>query len=208
MEGQREAWDSFYSANARAWRGVSDIKGHPFAKGSHILEVGCGNGKTASALKDEGMTVTAIDFSSAVINSCQPAEGIKYICASVTELPFDDCSFDGVLAFHVIEHLDEDELPIAVSEMERVLRPGSFLMVKVFSRDDMRSDKGDRIGDGTVVRGNGIMYHYYTEDELERTFSSMETIEVRTVTDMTRFGEARSRIMGVFRKRKDQSSTF
>ncbi len=200
MEGQREAWDSFYSINGRVWRGVSDISGHPFEKGAHILEMGCGNGKTSIALKEEGMTVVAIDFSQSAIDNCTPEDGIEYVCANVTKMPFGNGEFDGALAFHVIEHLDEDELRKAVSEIARVLKSGSFLLVKVFSKDDMRSMKGTRLDDSTVLRGNGIMYHYFTEAELTEAFSNMEKVEIRTVTERTRFGQDRSRICATFRK--------
>ena len=200
MEGQQEAWDSFYSSNGRAWRGVSDISGHPFSPGSHILEIGCGNGKTAMALRDEGMRVTAMDFSQSAIDSCVATDGMDYICASVTDMPYPDGTFDGALAFHVLEHLDKDEMKVAVNEILRVLKPGSYLMVRVFSRDDMRSMKGTRLDDSTVMRGNGIVYHYFSEEELKDSLVPFVPVDVHTVTERTRFGTERSRISAIFRK--------
>lgn len=199
MQDQREAWDSFYGSNVRPWRGVSDIGEAPFPEGARVLEIGCGNGKTAIALKESGFKVTAMDFSQAAIDSCSDIKGVEFVCASVTEMPFPDDSFDGALTFHVLEHLTADELRTAVSEIGRVLRPGSYLSVRVFSADDMRSEKGTRLDDSTVVRGNGIMYHYFTEEELREAFDCMDVVHIGTYAQNTRFGTVRSRIHAVFR---------
>ena len=201
MQDQREAWDTFYGSNGRPWRGVSDIGDVPFPEGARVLEIGCGNGKTAIALKESGFRVTAMDFSQAAIDSCSDITGVEFICASVTDMPFPDDSYDGALAFHVLEHLTAEELRAAVSEIERVLHPGSHLVVRVFSADDMRSEKGTRFDDSTVVRGNGIMYHYFTEEELRKVFDRMDVVYMGTHTQNTRFGTVRSRIHAVFRTR-------
>ena len=63
---QMEAWDSFYRNNRRPWRGVSDMD-MPFSEGASILEIGCGNGKTAAALRNSGYRVTGLDFSPSAI---------------------------------------------------------------------------------------------------------------------------------------------
>ncbi|MFA6804285.1 MAG: hypothetical protein WCR24_07350, partial [Candidatus Methanomethylophilaceae archaeon] len=68
-------------------------------------------------------------------------------------------------------------------------------LVRVFSSDDMRSDKGIRIDDSTVVRGNGIRYRYFTESELRSLYSGKgEIVKLRTKEESTRFGRKRSRI--------------
>lgn len=49
------------------------------------------------------------------------------IVASVTApagLPFGDASVDAVYAGHVLEHIDPADLPAALAEIRRVLRPG------------------------------------------------------------------------------------
>lgn len=46
-------------------------------------------------------------------------------------LPFDDGSVDGVLASHLIEHMDCQEAVRLLREARRVLRPGGIVMVSV-----------------------------------------------------------------------------
>ena len=191
---QREAWESFYSDNHRPWRGVSDLKDVPFPSGGRILEVGCGNGKTAAALMKKGFKVTGVDFSKSAIEMCRGTlDAGEFVCASVLDLPFGDCIFDGAVAFHVLEHLEFDELSKAVNELYRVLRPGSHLLIRCFAKGDMRSEKGKVDGD-SVTRGNGIVYHYYSEEVLSKALHPFECSEICTVEERTRFGAVRRRI--------------
>ena len=200
MKDQKEAWDSFYSDNHRPWRGVSDISDLPFPSGGKILEIGCGNGKTVLALSKKGYDVTGLDFSESAIGMCRktiPDAG-EFVCASVTELPFQDDSFDGAVAFHVLEHLTDADMDKAVSELGRVLRPGSHLLVKCFAKGDMRSEKGEMIDDSTVIRGNGILYHYYEKEGLISKLGPFDCIHVAIKEEPTRFGTVRRRIEADF----------
>ena len=198
---QAERWNELYRSQRRTWRGVTDLGDLPFPAGSRILEVGCGNGKTMAALKDAGYSVTGIDFSSEAVKACRELLGdnAEVTCASVTDMPFEDGVFDGAVMFHVLENIDVPDIQSAVSELRRVLRPGAYVSVKVFSEDDMRSGKGEAISQDTVVRGNGLRYRYFTEAKLRDAFEGIECASIRTVREDTRFGEVRSRIEAVFR---------
>ena len=197
MSDQREMWDEFYRANGRPWRGISDLGVLPFPANGRILEIGCGNGKTIAALTEKGYSTTGVDFSQTAIDSCRRQfDGeVDLKVASADHLPFGDQVFDGIVVFHLLEHLQSDELSGAISESLRVLKRGCHILVRVFSSDDMRSDKGIRIDDSTVVRGNGIRYRYFTESELRSLYSGKgEIVKLRTKEESTRFGRKRSRI--------------
>ncbi len=198
---QADRWNELYRSQARAWRGITDPGELPFPECARILEVGCGNGKTMAALTERGYRVTGIDFSSEAVSACRTLLGdsADVRCASLTDLPFGDGEFDGAVMFHVLENLGPDEVPAAVSELARVTKDGSFVKVRVFALGDLRSEKGERISEDTVVRGNGIRYRYFTEDSLKDCFAGHVCESIRTVVERTRFGGSRSRIEAVFR---------
>lgn len=78
-----------------------------------MLEIGPGNKTVSEALKKQGIEVVTADI----------AEDLRPdVAASVTDLPFPDDSFDGVLAAEVLEHLPFDDFPRAISEIRRVAR--------------------------------------------------------------------------------------
>ena len=117
------------------------------------------------------------------------------MCASATSLPFGNGEFDGVVMIHILEHLADDEAESAVSEAARVLRSGGTVFVRSFSRDDMRSP-----AEGTEIKGNGVRYRYFTENEIKELFRGLSVVSLSTVRQTTKFGGVRSRVEGVFLK--------
>jgi len=203
MVAQKEVWDRFYKDQRRPWNGVviTEIP-FPFEKGDRILDVGCGNGKTSLALMERGYDVTGIDISETAVKLCNDLYGNKMraVCASAVSIPLDNGDMDGVVMIHVLEHLDDNESETAVNELCRILRPGSKVFVRVFHKDDMRSDKGERIDGRTIIRGNGIRYRYFDENDLRELFSDFIEISMKRVDNVTRFKERRSRIEAVFER--------
>ncbi len=93
-----------------------------------LLNIGSGTGGTIPVL--EAFTdVTNVEASDDAIhwsrkngvNNIVKVEGIK--------LPFEDSSFDILVAFDVLEHLEDDKA--ALAEWRRILKPGGLLMVTV-----------------------------------------------------------------------------
>ena len=200
---QKEAWDELYRSQSRPWKGtISNRTPFPFKKGDKVLDIGCGNGKTSSALIEEGYDVTGIDISDTAVEACKGSYGdkMKVICAPCDSIPLNDGSMDGTVMIHVLEHLDEDELKSTVKELIRVLRTDPKIFVRVFHTDDMRSERGERIDDRTIIRGNGIRYRYFTETELKDIFSEFHCISMERIDERTKFKTTRVRIEAVFEK--------
>lgn len=97
-----------------------------------VLEVGCGIGVVASNLSDKYQwDVTGIDLDPKQIeiakNDNVENENLKFFEADVTELPFEDGEFDGVLSFDVLHHIPDWDK--ALHEISRVLKPkGLYLL--------------------------------------------------------------------------------
>jgi 2-polyprenyl-3-methyl-5-hydroxy-6-metoxy-1,4-benzoquinol methylase len=82
-----------------------------------ILDAGCGEGVLVEKYTGQGWSIVGVDKNYA---SEYVQEG------SITELPFQDQSFDTVMALDVLEHLQYREQPQAISELLRVTRPGGI----------------------------------------------------------------------------------
>lgn len=101
-----------------------------------ILDVGCGGGKTIQRLAERAVegSVRGVDYSPASVatarrtNAAGIASGrVEIRQASVSQLPFDDDSFD--LATAIETHYYWPNLVSDLSEVRRVLRPGGTLLV-------------------------------------------------------------------------------
>ena len=182
-KAQRSAWDRDYKVRGALWQGPVFFE-FPFTEHMRVLELGCGNGKTFAALLRMRCRVTAIDFSPNAVEICKQvakdssvsgnkAGGSAIVqVADVLSLPFQDGSFDAVVAFHILGHLLEKAMKRAASEIHRVLVPGGKVYAQVFSTNDMRIGKGQEVEKGTFMRGTGVACHYFTEEELNNLFES------------------------------------
>ncbi|WP_194455271.1 class I SAM-dependent methyltransferase [Paenibacillus marchantiophytorum] len=108
---------------------VEQLKKYPIEKGKRVLEVGCGTGRTACYLAEQGCEVTAIDIrpemiAKAKIRAEKQGAQVDLQVADVCELPFEDLSFDVVLVESVTNFAEAQK---AVSEYFRVLKPGGRL---------------------------------------------------------------------------------
>lgn len=104
------------------------FKAHlPQRSGLRLLDIGCRDGTLTKHYTD-GNEVVGIDVDDDALAAAREQCGIEthHLNLNANPLPFEDQSFDVVVAGEVLEHLQFPE--VAVSEIHRVLRAGgSFL---------------------------------------------------------------------------------
>ncbi len=98
-----------------------------------VLDAGCGLGYGTRLLAEQDPSrVVGVDVSADALERATD-EGIETVRADVRDLPFEADTFDVVVCFEVIEHVEGPER--VVSELERVLRPGGILLISSPNRD-------------------------------------------------------------------------
>jgi ubiquinone/menaquinone biosynthesis C-methylase UbiE len=91
-----------------------------------ILDAGCGTGATGGWLSKHGRVVGADISSQALRLLRERYRAVEGVEADLAALPFDDATFDVVVAITVLYHVDDDRS--AVRELARVLRPGGVTL--------------------------------------------------------------------------------
>lgn len=91
---------------------------------NNVLEIGVGDQVVAHYLKNN----TSVAYTSVDIADDVGAD----VIASVTDLPFENTSFDATCAFEVLEHLPFEEFEKAVSELSRVSKKYVLLSMPHF----------------------------------------------------------------------------
>jgi ubiquinone/menaquinone biosynthesis C-methylase UbiE len=111
---------------------------------------------------------------------------ISYAIADATCLPFEDQSFDFVVFKSVLgvigAHGHTEAIPVALSEMHRVLRPGGVL----FFAENLRGSQAHQMARKIFVPW-GSNWHYLTEHELVRLLAPFVRKKIRTTGFLSAF---------------------
>lgn len=90
------------------------------------LDAGCGSGYGTHYLAETGVKeITGVDISSVAIQYAKKnysRENLHFMQMDVRQMSFNDNSFDAVVTFEVLEHLDEKGQMEFVRELARVLK--------------------------------------------------------------------------------------
>jgi ubiquinone/menaquinone biosynthesis C-methylase UbiE len=127
------------------WAGVYDTDGNPLIAleerhigrligdphGLDVADVGCGTGRHALRLAAAGARVTALDFSSGMLDRAHAKAGasaVRFLAHDVSRsLPLPDHAFDRVLCCLVAEHIVD--LDALVRDLARICRPRGSIVV-------------------------------------------------------------------------------
>jgi SAM-dependent methyltransferase len=96
--------------------------------GARILDVGAGTGGYLPAAKRLG-DVYVVDADPSVLELVPEGAYKEKRCADLRSLPYPDGFFDIIMAYDILEHVDDDAR--AVSEVHRCLKPGGAFIFTV-----------------------------------------------------------------------------
>lgn len=100
-------------------------------------DVGCGPGHVARYLHERGVQVCGVDLSPAMVERARAlVPGVEFRRGDVTALDAPDGAWAGVAAFYSIIHIPRQDMPRAMGELRRVLRPGGLLLLAFHVGDD------------------------------------------------------------------------
>ena len=116
------------------------LKSHGLKNGDSILEIGCGHGIRSQmmAINHDQSKVTGLDISELLLDEARKSNSLPNLYfkpGSIYELPFEDETFDFVYLRLVFMHLNEPQK--ALSEIQRVLKPGGICLIEDADRNCM-----------------------------------------------------------------------
>ena len=120
-----------------------------------VLDAGCGTAYGSAIMAHAGaLEVVGVDLAHHVLDAVRPRmpSRVALEVADVGDLPFDDHSFDVVVCFEVIEHVEDTERVLA--ELARVLASNGVLAISSPNRD-------------VYVSGNPHHRYEFVPDELD-----------------------------------------
>ena len=99
-----------------------------FIASGRLLEVGCAEGEFLVLARSAGFDVVGIEPDPVTSARARQAHRLDVITGTLADSIFADASFDLVVMFHVIEHVNSPRA--ALEEIYRVLKPQGFLFIE------------------------------------------------------------------------------
>jgi SAM-dependent methyltransferase len=137
------------------------------APGRAALDLGCGEGRLLRDLSGHGYRVAGVDSSPTMVRLAREADPASDVRVADGEaLPFEDAAFDLVVAFMVLQ--DVDDLAAVVAEAARVLEPAGRLCVAIVhplnSAGRFVSDDPDSL---FTISGSYLASSRYADDAVQ-----------------------------------------
>jgi len=131
IEQNREVYDIiaplFASTRQYIWYDLKSFDKY-IEPNIRVLDLGCGTGRLYQifAKFQDSIDYVGLDQSAGQLaQSKKEFPNNKYVQAEMTQLPFEDASFDLIFCIATLHHLpDEETRRHALSEMKRILQPG------------------------------------------------------------------------------------
>jgi len=153
-----------------------------------FLDLGCGVGRHAILMAENGFEVTASDLSTDGLEKLKESATeqnlkIKIQEADMVSLPFDDNSFDCLVAYHAIYHTDDVGIKKVMSEIKRVLKDGGEALITFNSQTNTayKDSRNEHLSTNVVIKRTGheagIPHYYATKNDVETLISDFETVE-------------------------------
>ena len=158
--------DEFDKTRVRLWTCVKNYL-DTFEKNSYILDIGAGNGRYMTYRDD--LIMKGIDISIELVKICKN-KNLDVIHGNMTNLPFENNTFDGLMSIASFHHLDnEEDRKKTLDEMHRVLKVGGKCFIEVWAKEQndnankntLEFKKNDNFGQWKSIKTNEIYYRYY-----------------------------------------------
>jgi len=152
-----------------------------------LLDLGCGLGRHSIYMASHGFDVTAVDLSEYGINNLnewakKEKLNIKSCVSNMLSLPFENNSFDCMIAYNVIYHTDTNGFIETLKEIKRVLKPQGELYITLISKntysylyakEDMKIDEFTYIRDEDDTEKN-VPHFYVNHRDMQKFFTDWE----------------------------------
>jgi ubiquinone/menaquinone biosynthesis C-methylase UbiE len=96
-----------------------------------ILDVGCGPGRDMAWFESQGINVTGVDYTQAMLELARSKVRGLLVQTDMRKMPFKAHSVDGIWCNASLLHLPKTESPAALLEFKRILKPNGILFLAV-----------------------------------------------------------------------------
>lgn len=137
-DGDRRYGYGGYHYDGR-WKPVAEalIAHYGLKSGDRVLDIGCGKGFLLYEMKLAlpGLDVAGLDISEYALQNAKEEVKPFLLLGSATKLPWPDREFDLIISLSTLHYLFIYDFARAISELERVKRGGSYIVVETYRNE-------------------------------------------------------------------------
>lgn len=161
-----------------------------------VLDLGCAIGRMSMLIAAQGIEVWGLDASEKAIAFAQAwakdeqMPDIHFDVGMASTLPYPDNAFDAVVANAVLDHMPLVEARKTVREIFSVLRAGGLVFASFDGTEGKETTPYHTLEDGTRLYTHGmqrgLIWRYYSAEEIRALFASFHVESLRVDTDGSR----------------------
>lgn len=143
-------------------RSILDAALASIPSGELVLDVGCGPAQVSRWARAAGRAAVGIDLTPTMLAFARRHEPrLPLTCGDVLALPYKQSVAAAAIAWYSLHNLPRRLLPLALTELRRVVRPGGVAVIAT------HGGTGEEvIGQPRVGRSDTVTVTYYEADEL------------------------------------------
>lgn len=186
-----EFWESAFTEKQEMW-GFEPAKSAVLTKDffvqnsvKNILIPGIGYGRNAQIFRDNGIAVTGIEISKTAIEMARKHYGTNMTIyhGSVTDMPFDQCSYDGIFCYALIHLLDSSERKKLINDCCSQLTDNGFMVFTAISKEATTYGQGKYVSKDRYEIFDGVKMFFYDKESINEEFSDAGLFNMTEVTE-------------------------
>jgi SAM-dependent methyltransferase len=186
-----EFWEEAFKGKKEMW-GLEPAKSAILTKDifvehkiKNVLIPGIGYGRNAQIFFDSGMNVAGIEISKTAIDLAQKHFGndLTIFNGSVTEMPFDNKSYDGIFCYGLIYLLNQDERRKLIQDCFNQLSENGYMVFTTITKGAQTYGQGIKISEDRFEMFGGVKIFFYDRETIEEEFGNCGLLEVMEVTE-------------------------
>ena len=173
-----EFWESSFVEKKEMW-GFEPSKSAVLVKDffvqhgiKNILIPGIGYGRNAQIFRDAGMLVTGIEISKTAIEMAHTHYGNDMLIyhGSVTDMPFDNKTYDGIFCYALIHLLDSNERQKLIRDCYNQLSDHGYMIFTMISKEAHTYGQGKFLSKDRYEIFEGVNMFFYGRQSIHAEF--------------------------------------
>lgn len=150
-----------------------------------VLIPGIGYGRNAQPFLEAGMAVTGIEISQTAIDLARSQMGLDITIyhGSVSAMPFESNTYDGIFSHALIHLLDGEYREKLIKDCYAQLAPSGTMIVTAVSTKSPSYGRGTELGPNRYEQHGGAQIFFYDEAAIRQEFGAYGLVEVREIME-------------------------